>query len=139
MRPARLLAILLLCSALAPAKNLTIAGPKIYSNVHTQAANDIVGDELILIITGRNVQATLNEFQGGRYPTQRVLKGTLHGTTLRLRGKHEFGKIRIAGTLAGTHLSAAITDRHVGQEPKTRTVHLLLVKKCWYPTCGPPD
>jgi hypothetical protein len=135
-----LLAILLLCSPLALAKTQSIAGPKIYSNVHVaQSSSDLLGDELILIINGHDVQATLNEFQGGRYPTQRVLKGTLRGTTLRLRGKHEFGKIRISGTLAGGRLAAIVTDRHVGQAPKTRAIHLTLVKKCWYPTCGPPD
>ena len=141
MSAARLLVVLVLLAPLAFARNPgDPAGPKVYSNVHAAQPNDLIGDELILVILGYHVSATLNEFQGGRYPTQRVLRGTLLSGRLRLYGKHEYGKIRILGALVGAQLTVAITDRKVGQAPATRQAQLHLVKRCVYSTCaGPPE
>jgi len=139
VRAARLLLVVLLAASFAHARIGPAAGPKVFSNVRaTRPAGEIFGDELILVIIGHNVSATLNHFQGGQVPVQRVLKGTLRGARLHLHGKHEFGKIHILGTLASPQLNVTITDRAVGQQPQTRQAQLLLVKKCWFPSCGGP-
>lgn len=147
---ARLLALLLLAATLAQAglaqgiftrrhKVGAALGPTIYSSVHYQKqTGDLLGDELILVILGLKVSATLNDFEGGSHPMQRVLSGTLRNDRLWLYGKNEFGKIRIVGTVTGTQLNALITERRIGQVRPSRQVQLHLVKKCWFPTCGAP-
>ena len=146
----RLLALLLLAAAIAPPslpqgiftrRNRVGAatGPRIFSSVrYHKETGDLLGDELVLVILGQKVSATLNDFEGGSHPNQRVLNGTLRDNRLRLYGKNEFGKVRILGTLSGTQLTAVITDRRIGQTPSSRQMQLRLVKKCWFPTCGGP-
>ena len=152
MSRARLPALVLLAALLAQAgfaqgiftrRNRVGAavGPTIFSNVHYQKqTGDLLGDELILVILGHKVSATLNYFDGGSHPVQRVLSGTLRENRLRLYGKSDFGRVRVIGTIAGTQLSAVVTDRRIGQVQPSRQMQLRLVKRCWFPTCaGPKD
>ena len=102
----RLLVLTLLAALLAQptlvhaAKVGPAQGPKIYSNVHYHKdTGDLLGDELILVIIGSKVSATLNDFEGGSHPIQSVFHGTLVANHLRLHGKSEFGKFRLTGTM----------------------------------------
>jgi hypothetical protein len=141
-----IIALVLACASLASAQIFTRpkkvgppSGPRVYSNVrYHQDSGDLLGDELVLVILGSKVSATLNNFQGDRHPNQSVLNGTLIENRLRLYGKDEFGKFRLTGTLSGNQLSAIITGRRIGQAPTSRRTQLHLVKRCWFPTCGGP-
>jgi hypothetical protein len=135
-----LLAALLAQPALIHAGKVGPAqGPKIYSNVrYHKDTGDLLGDELILVIIGSDVSATLNDFEGGTHPIQSVFRGTLVANRLRLRGKSEFGRFRLTGTMEGTLLVATITSRRVGQPATVRVAKLRLMKHCVYSTCGGP-
>jgi hypothetical protein len=146
---ARLLAVVILVSVAASTASPQIftrpkrigppAGPKIYSNVrYHQDSGDLLGDELVLVILGQKVSATLNNFQGDKHPNQSVMNGTLVEGRLRLYGKDELGKFRLTGTLSGNQLTAVITGRRVGQPPTSRRTQMRLVKKCWFSTCAGP-
>ena len=139
MKPARLLAAVLLLAALAHASKVPPGERKIFSNVrYNKQTRELTGRELILVIFGENVSATLNEFHGGAYPTQRVMKGTLRANELRLRGKSESGRIYLTATIAGSRASGMFGYRPVGETMRTEPVQLRLTPHCVYPTCAGP-
>jgi hypothetical protein len=139
VKRARLLAVVLLLVAAAHATKIPPGERKIYSNVrYNKQTRELVGKELILVIFGEHVSATLNDFQGGMYPIQRVLKGTLRANQLRLHGRNEAGRLYLLATISGTHLGGSLGFRPVGERPKTESVQLRLAKGCVYPTCAGP-
>lgn len=139
MKPARLLAIVLLLAAVAHATKIPPGERKIYSNVrYNKQTKELFGRELILVIFGERVSATLNEFEGGAYPVQRVLKGTLRGGELHLRGRSETGKVFLYATISGARVSGNFTFRPVGEKPQNEALQLRFTTHCVYPTCAGP-
>jgi hypothetical protein len=139
VKPVRLLAAVLLLAALAHASKIPPGERRIYSNVrYDKRTKELNGKELILVIFGEHVSATLNDFQGGSYPIQRVLKGTLRSGELHLRGRSESGKVFLYATVSGPRVSGNFTFRPVGERPQNESLQLRLTPHCVYQTCAGP-
>jgi hypothetical protein len=139
VKPVRLLAAVLLLAAIAQATKIPPGERKIFSDVrYNKQTHELTGKELILVIFGDRVSATLNDFQGGAYPVQRVMKGTLRRNELRLRGKSEAGRIYLTAMLSGPRFSGTFGYRPLGETMRTESVQLRLTPHCVYQTCAGP-
>ena len=139
MKPVRLLAAVLLLAALAHATKVPPGERRVYSNVrYNKQTKELTGRELVLVIFGDRVSATLNEFQGSSYPIQRVMKGTLRGGELHLRGRSESGKVFLYATISGPRVNGNYTFRPVGEPSRNESLQLRLTTHCVYPTCAGP-